>query len=128
MFYLLQVAKDKEIKSQKISLSAKDRKAKELSSKLLEVETGRSASERQVRQLQQEIDDVKLSRQQSATDLVLARFDIEYKDRQIAMLHKKFEDIKALIASESSIYSPRIADIIGGAGPSAGAADAVSLA
>lgn len=44
--------------------------------------------------------------------------EIECKNSQISTLHKKFDDVKDLIASESSIYSSRIANIISGAEPS----------
>ncbi len=59
--------------------------------KLQDMETKMRSSERQTHQLQQEN---------------------ECKNRQISQLKKRFEDVKDLIASESSIYSSRIADII----------------
>lgn len=117
-----QVAKGQVIESQKILLSLKDRKVKELSLKLQEMET-RERMEKtvklcmvnRVRVAQGKIDDLNLSLKGSATDLILAKYDVECKDKQIALLHKKFEDVKDFIASEAPIYSFRISGLIGGA-------------
>ena len=92
-----QAAKDNDIKYLKCSLTKKENKLKEMGSKVLAMETKLNASERHSRMLQQEI---------------------ECKESRMFMLHKKFDDVKELIASESSIYSSRIADIISRAEPS----------
>ena len=95
---------------------------KELSLKLQESEsremiekTVKICMVNRIRVAQDKIDDLNISLKGSATDLIIAKYDAECKNRQIALLHKKFEDIKDLIASEASIYSSRIAGIIGGA-------------
>ena len=97
---------------------------KELSLKLLESEsreriekTVKICMVNRIRVAQDKIDDLNISLKGSATDLILAKYDVECKNRQIALLNKKFqvEDVKDLIASEASIYSSRIAGIIGGA-------------